>query len=429
MTRVRFAPSPTGYLHVGSARTALFNWLLARHNKGTFILRIEDTDALRSSKEYLDEILESLQWLGLNWDEGPYFQKNRLKLYREYAEKLIAAKRAYYEGSAVKFKIPAEPVKINDLVHGDIEFDNALLGELVIIKSDGFPTYNFACAIDDADMGITHVVRGDDHISNTPKQLALYNALGIKPPAFAHIPLILGTDRSKLSKRHGAVAIREYKENGYLPAAMINFLALLGWSPKDNREILPPDELIACFSIDGINETNAVFDSEKLAWLNGQYIKKEDPQKILGLIAPKLIDKNYIKKDYDKEYLLKIISLFQPRIKLVDDLLEDAAFFFEDKLTYDEAAVAAQFKKPGTKEKLSKFKEKIAAVENYDEKSLEEATRALAGEMKIKAAELIHPTRVALSGKSVGPGLFEMMALLGKERTLARLDAAIKMAQ
>ncbi len=244
MTRVRFAPSPTGYLHIGSARTALFNWLFARHQKGEFLLRIEDTDIKRSGKKYLDEILESLKWMGMDWDGELLFQSKRTEIYKEYAEKLLSQGKAYYEKSAVIFKIPPETVKINDLVHGEIEFDNALLESLVIMKSDGMPTYNFACVVDDAQTNITHVIRGDDHISNTPKQIALYNAFGIKPPEFAHIPLILGPDRSKLSKRHGAVSIREYNKKGFLPEALVNFLALLGWSPKDNREIMSKEELI-----------------------------------------------------------------------------------------------------------------------------------------------------------------------------------------
>jgi len=428
MVRVRFAPSPTGYLHIGSARTALFNWLFARHERGEFILRIEDTDAARSSGAFLDEILESLEWLGATFDEGPYFQAKRLELYREYAQRLIGSGAAYYSDNAIIFKIPAKKAKLNDLVHGEIEFDNTLLGELVIMKSDGFPAYNFACVVDDHDMGITHVIRGDDHIPNTPKQLAVYEALGIAPPLFVHVPLILGPDRSKLSKRHGAVSIREYREKGYLPQALVNFLVLLGWSPKGNREILSLDELVSAFAISGINKTNAVFDINKLSWLNAQYIKKEDPQKILALAAQRLIEKGYIKKDYDAPWLAKLLKLFQPRIKTLGDLLEQAEFFFKDEIAYDEAAKEAHLKKPGTKEKLLQLKEKLAALEQFDEKSLEDAARNLAAQLNVEAAALIHPARVALTGRSVSPGLFETIALLGKARALARLDEAIKVA-
>ncbi|MDP6685822.1 MAG: glutamate--tRNA ligase family protein, partial [Candidatus Omnitrophota bacterium] len=270
--RVRFAPSPTGNLHIGSARTALFNWLYARSQGGKFILRIEDTDKTRSNEEYLKEILSSLEWLGLEWDEGPYFQSKRQDIYHSYVEKLLTQGLAYKDGEAVIFKVPHEKIKIYDVVHGEIEVDNSLIGELVLIKSDRTPTYNFACVIDDIDMKLTHIIRGDDHISNTNKQLALYKALGVKPPKFAHIPLILAPDKSRLSKRFGAVAISEYRQKGYLPQAMVNYLALLGWAPGDNREFMDTPQIVKRFSLKRVNKTGAEFDENKLRWLNGEHI-------------------------------------------------------------------------------------------------------------------------------------------------------------
>jgi len=309
MIRVRFAPSPTGNLHIGSARTALFNWLYARTQSGKLILRIEDTDKKRSSDTYLQEILTSLEWLGLKWDEGPYFQSKRQDVYLSYADRLIKQGMAYKDGDAVIFKVPHEKIKIYDLVHGEIEVDNSLIGELVLIKSDKTPAYNFACVIDDIDMKISHIIRGDDHISNTNKQIALYDALGVKPPKFAHIPLILAPDKSRLSKRFGAVAISEYKEKGYLPKAMVNYLALLGWAPGDNREFMETSEIVKKFSLKRVNKRGAEFDEDKLRWLNGEHIRKMDLDNFVETVT------HFVKGEYDATWLRKIARLYHPRVK------------------------------------------------------------------------------------------------------------------
>lgn len=307
--RVRFAPSPTGFLHVGSARTALFNWLFARHEAGEFILRIEDTDKARSKEEFLSEILESLKWLGLDWDGEVYFQSKRMDLYTKYAKKLLEAGFAYEKEGALHFKMPQTKLKINDILHGDIEFDTSLIKDQVLIKSDGSPTYNFAVVVDDADMGMTHIIRGDDHISNTPKQVVIYNALGITVPKFCHIPLILGVDRSRLSKRHGATSIRDYREEGYLPQALVNYLCNLGWSMgHDDKEIYSIDEAIKEFKLENINKTAAVFDINKLGWVNGQYIRKLDPEKLLEMLIEILKRKACIKRNLIKNGFSRWLS-------------------------------------------------------------------------------------------------------------------------
>lgn len=422
MTRVRFAPSPTGYLHIGSARTALFNWLFARHQKGEFLLRIEDTDIKRSGKKYLDEILESLRWMGMDWDGELLFQSKRTDIYKDYAEKLVSQGKAHREKSAIRFKAPPERVRINDLVHGEIEFDNALMESLVIMKSDGMPTYNFACVVDDAQTNITHVIRGDDHISNTPKQIALYNALGIKPPEFAHIPLILGPDRSKLSKRHGAVSIREYSKKGFLPEALVNFLSLLGWSPKGDREIMSKEELIASFTIQGINKTSAVFDYEKLLWMNGQYIKAKKSQELIDLVAPVLVKR----KELSPERLLEIVELFKGRVRLLSEFKEKTQFLFSKSVKYDPEAEKTYLNSDKTADYLFMLRQRLGMLSVFDKFMTEKALRELALELNIQAAQIIHPARVALTGKGVSPGLFEVMELMGKEMVIQRLDKAVK---
>ena len=300
--RVRFAPSPTGYLHLGSARTALFNWLYARNRGGKFILRVEDTDSARSKKEFLDEILESLKWLGLHWDEKIYFQSERFEVYRKYADKLLKEDKAYKDGDAILFKMPkGEKVWFYDLIHDKIEFNTDELKDEVLIKSDGTPTYNFACAIDDAEFKITHIIRGDDHISNTPKQFMIYKALGLQPPKFAHMPLILGPDKAKLSKRHGATAIAEYRKMGYLPEALVNYMVLLGWSPGGNRELISGDELVKKFSIKSVGKVQSIFGIDKLNWLNSQYIRNYDPGKLCDMLAPSLMEAGVFDENFDRE--------------------------------------------------------------------------------------------------------------------------------
>lgn len=423
--RVRFAPSPTGFLHIGSARTALFNWLYARNQKGAFLLRIEDTDKERSKKEFLDEIVNSLKWLGLQSDEKLVFQSERIPLYEKYAKKLIDENKAYYEeterGKAVRFRNPKEKIVFGDIVRGKIEIDTKEFDDLVLMKSDGTPTYNFACVIDDIEMKITHIIRGEDHITNTPKQIMLYNALGVKPPKFVHIPLILGEDKSRMSKRHGATAIAEYKENGYFPEAIVNFLALLGWSPKDDREKLSVEQIIKLFSLKAIKTAAAVFDIKKLNWLNAEYIKSCPSEKLSGFIAPLLIKRGILKQDYDKKWFLKFIELYTTRFSTLDELIEKSSFFFTEKLELENAAKQEHINS-NTLSYIAKYKEKISALANFDVKSLERAARDLAQELGINWSEIIHPVRVAVTGSSASPGIFEVLELLGKETSIKRLE-------
>jgi len=316
MIKTRFAPSPTGYLHIGGARTCLFNWLFARANKGKFILRIEDTDIERSKQEFLEEILESIKWLGMDWDEI-YFQSQRFPIYLEFAKELVKKDLAYYseEGKAIILKVPPKIVDIEDIIHGRIRFDTSTIKDQVLIKSDQTPTYNFACVVDDAQLGITHVIRGDDHISNTPKQIVIYEALGFALPQFVHIPLILSSQGGRLSKRSGATSIREYRQMGFLPEAIVNYLTLLGWSPKDNREIISKEETIKIFSINEVNPTAAIFNMDKLRWINGVYIRNSKPEELAQLILGLLQQNNYIKADnFDRKWLLDLIQLFKERI-------------------------------------------------------------------------------------------------------------------
>ncbi len=422
--RVRFAPSPTGFLHIGSARTALFNWLYAKNQNGKFLLRVEDTDMERSKEEYLDEILDSLKWLGMEPDEELFFQSKRVPIYEKYAKKLLDEDKAYYEetekGKAVRFKNPKEKIVFYDIIKGKIEFDSGEFADLVLMKSDGTPTYNFACVVDDIEMSITHVIRGEDHISNTPKQIMLYNALGEKPPKFVHIPLILGEDRSRMSKRHGATAIADYKEKGYFPEAIINFLALMGWSPKDNREKLSTEQIIKLFSLKSIKSTPAVFDIKKLDWLNSEYIKAYPPEKMANLIAPLLIKKGLLKKDYDKRWFESVIKAYSTRFSNIDDFIIQAAFCFKEKIDFDQGAVKEHINKDALSY-IEKYRERIEKAAGFDEKTLEKIARQLAEELGINWARIIHPTRVAVTGRSVSPGIFTVLVLLGKERVLKRL--------
>lgn len=432
MNRVRFAPSPTGNLHIGGARTALFNWLYAQRQKGQFILRIEDTDKKRSRKEYLDEILDSLIWLGLKWDEI-YYQSQRFDIYMEYATKLVEMDKAYFEKSktgtkksAIVFKVAPQKLKINDLIHGLIEFDATTIKDQVLIKSDGTPTYNFACVIDDALMHITHVIRGDDHISNTPKQVMLYQALGLCVPEFAHLPLILSQEGGRLSKRKGATAVSEYRKMGYLPDALVNYLALLGWAPGNNREIIEKNEAIKIFDIKNINKTAAVFDFNKLNWINNQYIKKTDCQVLAEAIIPLLIKKKYIDKDnFDRNYIVSLIKLFQGRLNTLEDFIDWADFFFVKNIKIEPEA-KAKFLSQDLSKGFRLFIERLDNLQNFDILSIEASFREMVQELNIEAKALIHPIRVALTGKTIGPGLFEVIYYLGKERTKERLMKWVK---
>ncbi len=438
MVRVRFAPSPTGYLHIGSARTALFNWLYARHSDGKFIMRIEDTDKERSKAEYLDEILGSLKWLSMDWDEEPMFQSERFDIYRKYAEELVRQNLAYMEGPAIIFKVEKDrKIAFDDMVHGVIEVSTNEIKDQVLMKSDGTPTYNFACVIDDAILKITHIIRGDDHISNTPKQVMLYEAMCLPLPKFAHIPLILSKDGGRMSKRHGATSIFEYKNMGFLPEALVNYLALMGWAPGKDKEILPIEEIIKLFDVRDVNKTGATFDMDKLTWINSQYIKDMDMDKLLPKTIAYLKDKNILDdkfdpstgsgsnlepaERFDETKWAGVVKAYKERTRTLEDLVSAYKIFFNDSPEYEEKAVEKYLKKPNSKDIITKCKSAVEGLKLYDKRSIEEAYRKLADELKIKAAELIHPTRVAISGKTVGAGLFDMMELLGRDKVLERL--------
>ncbi len=422
MIKVRFAPSPTGYLHIGGARTALFNWLYARAQGGHFILRVEDTDRARSKKEYVDEILDSLMWLGLSWD-ALYYQSRRLDIYRRYAERLLDEGRAYRDGEAVVLKMPEGEVVLYDLIRGEIRFDTQTIKDQVLMKSDGTPTYSFACVVDDALMEITHVIRGEDHISNTPKQIVIYRALGLKPPKYAHLPLIMGEDGGRLSKRTGAVAVSEYRKMGFIPEGIDNYLMLLGWSPP-GEEVLGLDEAVKRFSIKKVNKTAAVFSMEKLRWVNGQQIRRGDSGALAEALLPFLRGRGYISEDFDRKRLESIVQLFQTRMSTLLDFCERADYFFLERPVID-GALRKEYLSGEKREPFRRLAGALSGLDGFSEAACEQAFRRVVGEMGMKPAELVHPVRVALSGKTVGPGLFETMALLGRDRTVRRLQDAM----
>jgi len=417
--RVRFAPSPTGFLHIGGARTALFNWLYAKAQNGKFILRIEDTDIKRSEKKYLDEILDSLKWLGFDWDEI-YYQSKRQDIYKQHSDKLLNEGKAEHSEGAIIYKVPQKKIKIYDLIRGEIEFDTAEIKDQVLIKSDGSPTYNFACVVDDATTNITHVIRGEDHISNSPKQTLLYEALGFKIPKFAHLPLILGNDGGRLSKRTGATAISEYRQMGYLPEALVNYFMLLGWSPAANQEIVALKQAIKNFSIKKVNKTAAAFSIDKLNWINSQYIKKLDDEKLIELLLPFLEKKKFVSKGVDKEWLKSVVKLYKGRINTLSDFVDWADFLFLKKPKFDTQAKEKLLSKDLSKE-FKLLSERLEKVSSFDVKSIEQEFRNLVNELKIQASDLVHPVRAALTGKLIGPGLFETLWILGKEKTKQRL--------
>jgi glutamyl-tRNA synthetase len=479
MIRVRFAPSPTGYLHVGGARTALFNWLLARRSGGVFVLRIEDTDTERSSDEMVDGILDGLRWLGLDWDEGPkiggphgpYFQSARIDRHRAMAQALVAQGDAYYcyctteelkakreageaatggwvydrtclalstadvaareverRPRAIRFKVPAGATRFDDLVHGPIEFDGAHIEDFVIVRSDGQPTYQLSVVSDDVEMKITHVVRGDDHISNTPKQILLYQAVGADVPRFAHVPLILGPDKKRLSKRHGATSVTEYARQGYLPEAMFNFLALLGWSPGGNDEVFSRDELTDRFALEGISGGNAVFNIEKLEWFNQQHIMRLAPEEVGRRIKPSLESAGLWSDDYlgDRHaWFFSVIELLKPRAKRLDDFVEQGRFLFADTVEFNTAAVEKYLRLSRMHEYLATVDRAFSSLETFDALSIEQVIRATADSRGVKAATLIHAMRVTVTGTSVSPGLFDVLALLGRDRVHVRIVAAM----
>jgi len=480
--RVRFAPSPTGYLHVGGARTALFNWLYARRHGGVFVLRIEDTDVERSSADMVEGILDGLRWLGLDWDEGPkiggpygpYFQSGRLDHYRELARRLVASGHAYYcyctpaelkqrrdaspqgAGSwkydraccdldagtiaareqaamprAVRVRVPDGVMRFDDLVHGSIEFDCANLEDFVILRSDGHPTYQLSVVADDVEMAITHVVRGDDHISNTPKQILLYRAIGAAVPQFAHVPLILGPDRKRLSKRHGATSVTEYERQGLLPEAMINFLALLGWSPGTNQEILTRDALVSAFALEGISGSSAVFNPEKLDWFNQQPLALLTPAELARRVKPFFEAAGLWRDEYLLErhaWFFAVLELLKPRAKRLGDFVTQGRFFFTDAIAYDNTAVEKHLGADGLPAHLNALDAAFSELPTFDATSTESALRRTADARGVKPATLIHAVRVATTGQSVSPGLFDVLGLLGRAQVHARLCAAAELA-
>ncbi|MBN1869329.1 MAG: glutamate--tRNA ligase [Candidatus Omnitrophica bacterium] len=443
MIKVRFAPSPTGFLHIGGARTALFNWMYAKSVQGEFILRIEDTDRQRSKKEYEEEILDSLAWLGLDWDEL-YYQSRRFDLYRGHAQKLLDEGKAYKEGEAVLLKMIPQGIKVYDLIRGEISFDTSNfvvcddkgepvldkdgkppLKDEVLIKDDGSPVYNFCCVVDDALMGITHVIRGEDHISNTPRQIVIYQALGVKPPKFAHLPLIMDEGGGRLSKRTGAAAVSDYRKQGFLPEALVNYLMLLGWAPGDNQEMISLAAAIKKFSIKKINKAAAAFSLDKLKWLNSQYIRQADTERLADLIIPFLKEKKYIQEDFDRQKIKNSVDLFKRRMDTLLDFLQRADFVFIDDFQIDPQALEEHLSKNREKE-FRLLSERFSKAEPFDAATTEKVFRELVTELGMEASELVHPVRVALTGKDIGPGLFETIVLLGKEKTIERLKKAFK---
>jgi len=423
MIRVRFAPSPTGYLHIGSARTALFNWIYARHYGGKFILRIEDTDKVRSEDRFLEEIITDLKWLGIDWDEEPMRQSLRFDVYREAAEGLVKAGKGYREGEAYIFRVEdGRVIEVDDMIHGKVTFNTNDIKDQVMIKSDGSPAYNFCCVVDDAHLKISHIIRGDDHLSNTPKQILFYEALGIAPPKFGHMPLIMGADGAKLSKRHGGVSVEEYKKEGFLPEALVNYLLLLGWSPGDNREIIPVNEAVKIFDIKGMTGVQAKFDLVKLRWMNGEYIAAKKSMELVPLIKKQMADSG--KSIPADEAILKIIDLYKVRIKTLSEFIPMTDHFFSDTYSAEAKGVEKYLKSAEGKDIIREFILRLEKIKNFSHTAIEETCRGMAEEKGLKAGQVIHPTRVAISGKTTGAGLFEMMEALGKEKVLERMRKA-----
>jgi glutamyl-tRNA synthetase len=423
--------------HIGSARTALFNWLYARHTGGAFILRIEDTDAARNKPEYLEIIFQSLQWLGLNWDEGPqpggvvkgdkgpYSQSQRGAIYKRYIDRLLSEGKAYESDGAIKFRTPKTPIIVPDLVCGDIQFDRTNEPDLVIQRKDGSPVFHLVNVVDDIEMEITHVIRGEDHLSNTHKHLALIEAIGAKPPRYAHIPLILNPNGSKMSKRDAGASIQGYIDEGYLPAAVLNYLCLLGWSPKDNREIVPIEEVIAKFDLPQVNRANAHFDLNKLFWINGEYMRAATLESIEPLAVAILRRQGVLPEKYDEAYFRAALAIVKEKIKLGRELPDWMSYFFRDDFEFEEASVRKVFTPEGLAN-LAKLRERLAQLDDngFSADGLENEFKTLAAANGLKVGALIHPARLAVSGRSVGPSLYHLLEVLGRSRTLSRIERA-----
>ena len=470
--RVRFAPSPTGMLHVGGARTALFNWLFARKHRGTFLLRIEDTDVARSTPENVTIILDGLKWLGLSWDEEPCFQSQRMDLYEKRVDQLIREKKVYfcyctreriqqareeaakkkmtweYDGRcrnlsaeeiaeneaaemprAVRFMVPPGKTVFEDVIQGTVTVDHERVEDFVIQRSDGQPTYHLAVVSDDIDMGITHVIRGADHISNTPKQILLYDAFSVTPPIFAHLPLILGTDKSRLSKRHGATSVTAYRDQHYLPRALVNFLALLGWSPGDDTEYMDMDELVRRFSLEAVSKSNAVFDVQKLDWINGLYISYMSAPELFPLLKEELEKEKLWDPRYEtdeKEWFLQLLDALKSRGKTIPNFVDNCRPYVTDDFAYEPKAVKKRLKDPGLPVYMRELLDAFRDLEPFTMESVEQTIRRIAEQHDVKAGLLIHALRTALTGRLAGPGIFDVVALMGRDKTLARLEKLIE---
>jgi len=431
--RVRFAPSPTGLLHIGGARTALFNWLYARHTGGTFILRIEDTDTARNTQEATDVILSGLRWLGLDWDEGPgrgnfgpYFQSQRGDTYRRRVQELKAKGLAYDSEGAVKFKMDRQPIVIPDLVVGQVTREltdrEAADPDFVIVRSDGQPVFHFVNVVDDLEMNITHVIRGEDHLSNTAKHIALFRAFGVEPPQYAHIPLILNPDGAKMSKRDRGASLQSYIDDGYVPDAVVNYLCLLGWSPKENREKISLQEVIPLFDLPQILRHNARFDLAKLEWLNGEYLRELSPERFRELGAAALRRAGCKLDAFPADYVAAALATCQGKIKRFSDLAPYAGFYFTDVVNIDPAAAEKEFT-PEAKARLKKLRDALALLDDFNAAGIEKTLKAVAAELGVKAGLLVHPTRLACTGAPSGPSLYHLMEIVGKETILKRLDA------
>ncbi|MBL1214136.1 MAG: glutamate--tRNA ligase [Ignavibacteriae bacterium] len=475
--RVRFAPSPTGYLHVGGLRTALYNYLFAKNKGGKFILRIEDTDQNRFVEGAAEQLVETLNWIGLNYDEGPnkegeygpYFQSKRLDIYKKYSNQLMDEGKAYKcfctaerlkelreeqqkqklpqakydkhclnlspeeidanikagKSYVVRLNVkPGDKVKFSDVVRKDVEFDRETIDDQILIKSDGFPTYHLANVVDDHLMKITHVIRGEEWLSSTPKHVLLYEYLGWELPVFAHLPLLLNENKSKLSKRQGDVAVEDYKDKGYLQEALINFVALLGWSAGDNVEFYKSEDLINKFSLERVQKSGAVFNVEKLNWLNGEHIRSKPNQDILEMLKNELADSKFANKDFSDDFLIKVIEAMKERISFVSDFLTRSNYFFEEPQSYDEKVVAKRWK-PDSYEHMKKLAEEFETLKNPTKDDFEAALRKAAEDIGVGAGKMIHPVRLAVSGIGVGPGVFDLLYILGKEKVISRINTAI----
>jgi glutamyl-tRNA synthetase len=426
--RVRFAPSPTGLLHIGGARTALFNWLYARHTGGVFILRIEDTDTARNTQEANDVILSGLKWLGLDWDEGPYFQSQRGDIYQRRVQELKDKGLAYDSEGAVKFKMERQPIVIPDLIVGNVTRELTDREEadpdFVIVRSDGQPVFHFVNVVDDLEMNITHVIRGEDHLSNTAKHIALFRAFGVEPPRYAHIPLILNPDGSKMSKRDQGASLQYYMDGGYMSEAVVNYLCLLGWSPKGNREKMPLGEVIQLFDLPQILRHNARFDLAKLEWLNGEYLREMSAERFRELGAAALQRAGCKLEGYSEAYVAAALATCQGKIKRFSDLAAYAGFYFSDEVKMDPAAAEKEFT-PEAKARLKKLRDALAALADFTAAGVERTLKAVAAELGVKAGLLVHPTRLASTGAAAGPSLYHLMEVLGKQTVLKRLDAQI----